>query len=300
MAHLGFDATQVQPDSGQLDPIPAGWYNVMVDESDLKPTSDGMGARLAVRFTVIDGQFANRKIYTGFNVRNSNPVAQEIAFKQLSALAHAVGVLQVQDSQQLHGIPLKVRVKIRPPKDGYDAQNDITAYKNINEDVGNSGAGAPAAPAAPGAPAAPAGFGTAAPPAAPAAPAAAPGAGWGGAPAQPWQQPAAAAAPAASAPPPFTPPAAPAAPAAPDFPPAGWTAHPTSPGYFYQGQEVLSEADLRAKMAPAAPAAPAAPPAPPAAPAAPAAAPAAAAPAGPDPAAQAQVAVPPWQQKPQG
>ena len=174
MAHLGFDATLVAPDSGQLDPVPAGWYNVAVDESELKPTNDGLGARLAVRFTILDGQFANRKIYTGFNIRNANPVAQEIAFKQLSALAHAVGVLQVQDSQQLHGIPLKVRVKIRPPKDGYDAQNDITAYKNINEDVGNTGGGA-AAPAAPGAPAAPAGFGTTAPAAAaaPAAPAAA-------------------------------------------------------------------------------------------------------------------------------
>ena len=157
MAHLGFDATQVQPDTGQLDPIPAGWYNVMVDESDIKPTSDGAGARLAVRFNVIDGEFAGRKIYTGFNIRNANPVAQEIAFKQLSALAHAVGVLDVRDSQQLHGIPLKVRVKIKPPKDGYDAQNDITAYRNINEDVsgGKGGASKPAGPAAP------AGFGSA-------------------------------------------------------------------------------------------------------------------------------------------
>ena len=182
MAHLGFDATQVQPDSGQLDPVPAGWYIVSVDESELKPTSDGLGARLAVRFSILEGQFANRKIYTGFNIRNANPVAQEIAFKQLSALAHAVGVLQVQDSQQLHNIPLKVRVKIRPPKDGYDAQNDITAFKNVNEDVGGTAAGAPATPAAP-----------AAPPAAAAAAPAAPGAGWGSAPAQPWAQPPAAA-----------------------------------------------------------------------------------------------------------
>lgn len=30
------------------------------------------------------------------------------------------------------------------------------------------------------------------------------------------------------------------------FPPAGWEAHPSAPGYFYKGQEVLSEAQLRA------------------------------------------------------
>jgi len=68
-------------------------------------------------------------------------------------------------------------------------------------------------------------------------------------------------------------PAAPGVPPAPGgpFPPVGWAAHPTAPGYFFMGQEVLSEAELRARhpVAPAAPAAPPSPPAPPAAPAAP-------------------------------
>lgn len=41
-------------------------------------------------------------------------------------------------------------------------------------------------------------------------------------------------------------PAAPPAPA-PAFPPEGWTAHPDAAGYFYKGQEVVSEADLRAR-----------------------------------------------------
>ena len=70
------------------------------------------------------------------------------------------------------------------------------------------------------------------------------------------------AAPVAAAPAPL-PPAAPVAPAPVAFPPAGWTAHPSAPGYFYSGQEVLDEATLRAKFAkPAVPAAPAAPAAP--------------------------------------
>lgn len=33
------------------------------------------------------------------------------------------------------------------------------------------------------------------------------------------------------------------------FPPDGWLPHPTAAGFFYQGQVVLSEADLRAKAA---------------------------------------------------
>jgi hypothetical protein len=45
-------------------------------------------------------------------------------------------------------------------------------------------------------------------------------------------------------PPPPPPPPPPAA--TKPFPPPGWTAHPNAPGYWYKGQEVLSEAQLRA------------------------------------------------------
>lgn len=61
------------------------------------------------------------------------------------------------------------------------------------------------------------------------------------------------AAPAAPAPAPVPPPPLPVVPnpallaPPPVFPPVGWIAHPTAPGYFYKGQEVLTEADLRAR-----------------------------------------------------
>jgi hypothetical protein len=50
---------------------------------------------------------------------------------------------------------------------------------------------------------------------------------------------------------------------APAFPPEGWTAHPDATGYFYMGREVLTEAQLRERMAPPIPQIPAAPVAPP-------------------------------------
>jgi len=91
------------------------------------------------------------------------------------------------------------------------------------------------------------------PPAAPPAPAAFPPPGWT-APAFP--PPGWTAHPAnMGAPPPVAPPAPPAPMAAPPppppapFPPPGWAAHPASPGWFYKGQEVLTEADLRQRAA---------------------------------------------------
>ena len=151
MATLNFNAAQVPTDFGTQDCVPAGWYNVMVDETEMKPTKDGSGAYLQVRFTVLDGQYVNRKIFTRMNLQNSNPTAQEIAYKQLSALCHAVNVLQLQDSVQLHGLPLKVKVKVRKDSTGqYEDQNEVTAYKNINEHVDMQAA--PAAQAGFGAP----------------------------------------------------------------------------------------------------------------------------------------------------
>jgi hypothetical protein len=141
MAQLNFDATQVAPDMG-FDPLPAGWYNCIMEKSELKPTKGGDGTYLECVFNVVDGQYAGRKLFARINLRNPNPQAQEIGFKQLSAIAHAVGVLHVQNSEQLHGRPLKVRAKIRPADGQYEASNDITGFKNINEDAGGAPAGA--------------------------------------------------------------------------------------------------------------------------------------------------------------
>lgn len=178
MAQLNFDATKVAPEMG-FETVPAGWYNAMIDESEMKPTKDGSGAYLQTRFNIIDGQYANRKIYMRLNLRNTNPVAQEIAYKQLSAIAHAVGVLHVQDSSQLHGLPMKIKVKLRKDTSGqYEDSNEISSIKNINEQVDMGSQAAAPAGGFGGAPAGgmPPGFGAPQQPPVPQ-------------PQQPWQQP---------------------------------------------------------------------------------------------------------------
>jgi len=232
MAQLNFDASRVSPDVG-FDVVPAGWYNVMVDQSELKPTNDGSGTRLNFRYVILDGQYQGRKIFHGLNLQNANAQTVEIAYKQLSALAHAVGHTQVGDSSELHNRPLKIKVKVRPPKDGYDEQNDISQWKNINEQVG----AAPAQQVQPGPPgggwtppaqpAAPQGWG--APPAAQTAMPAAPAAPWGAPPTaqQPVQQP-------PVQPPQFAPPQQPGQPVNQQAP-AGWTP-PAAPQPWAQGQ----------------------------------------------------------------
>lgn len=137
MANLGatFDATSVAP-ADDFTPLPAGDYRAMIIDSEMKPTKDGTGQYLAITMQVIDGQFQGRLIWDRLNLINRNPKAAEIAQRTLSAICHAVGVLQVQDSTQLHNRPMIVRVKfLEDPQ--YGPKNEVASYKPIN------GTGAP-------------------------------------------------------------------------------------------------------------------------------------------------------------
>lgn len=130
MSQLNFDATQIEPQSS-FEPLPSGEYQVMIKESEMKPTRDGTGSYLQITLEVIDGNHKGRLLWDRLNLQNSNAVAVEIAQKQLSAICHAVNVLNVSDSAQLHNIPMIAKVAYRDARNGYDASNDVKAYKKI-------------------------------------------------------------------------------------------------------------------------------------------------------------------------
>lgn len=145
MAHIGMDFSNVPQYAGN-EPLPTGWYIAAMTASELKPTKDAAQTQhfmLSAEYTIMDGQYKGRKVFQQYNIGHSNPATKEIAFKQLSSIAHAVGVIQVQDSQQFHGLPLKIRVKLKEggeKKDAmgtvvgkYDPQNEVVGYKNVNE-----------------------------------------------------------------------------------------------------------------------------------------------------------------------
>ena len=131
MAILNFNAATVKP-SDAFEVVPAGWYNVRITESENKPTKDGSGNYLALTLTVIDGQYANRKLFERLNIGNKSQVAKDIAFQTLSAICHAVGVIQLTDSTMLHGIPLQAKVKVKPADGKYQEGNEISGYRAIS------------------------------------------------------------------------------------------------------------------------------------------------------------------------
>lgn len=127
MASLNFNAAEVAP-SAPRDPLPTGWYNMQITGSEMKPTNSGTGSYLQLELTVLSGQFQGRKVWDRLNLQNQNPVAVQIAQETLSAICHATGVMQVQDSSQLHGLPMEVKVQYKDAEGSYDASNDVKGY----------------------------------------------------------------------------------------------------------------------------------------------------------------------------
>src|SRR5690606_24061507 len=129
MANLnGFDANQVEP-TASFDPIPAGKYLAAITESEMKPTKNGSGSYLQLAFTILEGEFKNRVLWARLNLNNPNATAVKIARSELSAICHAVGVMQPRDSVELHNIPLLITVKLKKREDTGELTNEIKGYE---------------------------------------------------------------------------------------------------------------------------------------------------------------------------
>ncbi len=144
---LPFDPSEPPPGGRSFDPIPAGWYPVMIVGSEMKPTKAGTGRYLQLELDIIDGEFEGRKLFDRLNLDNPNQQAVDIARRTLSQILAAVGIMSPKDSSELHYIPLRAKVKIKPASGEYEASNEIKAYGSIN---GGEGAQAPKPAAADG------------------------------------------------------------------------------------------------------------------------------------------------------
>ena len=133
MADLrGFDANQVEP-SADFEPIPAGKYEAVITESEMKPTKAGTGHYLQLTFQVIEGEFKNRFLWARLNLDNPNATAVQIARAELSAICRAVGVMSPNDSTELHNLPLVISVKCKKREDTGEITNEIKGYAQKKE-----------------------------------------------------------------------------------------------------------------------------------------------------------------------
>lgn len=154
MSFLGetFNAADLPQGTGNFDPIPAGTYTASITQANLRDTKDGTGKMIAIRYDITGPSHQGRVIFSNINIRNKSPKAEEIGRQQLGDIMRAIGLASLQDTDQLIGGQLQIKVDIEK-KEGYEARNQVKGFKALSGSPAPAPAAAPApAPAAGAAP----------------------------------------------------------------------------------------------------------------------------------------------------
>ena len=125
MAQLKFNAAEV--DTTSRDAIQSGTYEAVVTDSETRATKNGNGMGINLTFEILsDGPAKGRKVFAWINYENQNAKAQQIGREELASLCKAVGITELEDTVQLHNLPLLIAVGI----DRNDpTKNVVKAYK---------------------------------------------------------------------------------------------------------------------------------------------------------------------------
>lgn len=142
MGNFSFDASNV-PDAPSFDAMPPGYYVATIVESGMKP-SETAGEMVRLTFE-IDGdehpQFRGRKVWTNLCIYHPKEQPQVIARQQLASICKAIKRLQIRDTADLLGGKLRIKLKVQPARDGYDARNEVAGYQELAARPGAATAG---------------------------------------------------------------------------------------------------------------------------------------------------------------
>ena len=104
-----------QPENYDL--LPPGTYSLQAEKAELIDTKDGFGQYIKVQFNVLGPEYAGRKVFCNFNIRNRSAEAERIGVSQLKAFILAGGVQEpLVDTDQLLGAMVSGKSPSRNPK----------------------------------------------------------------------------------------------------------------------------------------------------------------------------------------
>ena len=130
---LNFDATQIEVSENNYEVIPDNTVvNAVISASEWKETKDKTGGYLSLKWEVIEGQYKGRVIFENINLQNSNEKAVKIAQETLAKICNAIGKQKVANSEELHNIPLSIKLGVTPAQNGYEPSNKIKSYSSLS------------------------------------------------------------------------------------------------------------------------------------------------------------------------
>lgn len=146
MANLGGTYQAGNETMSDRSALPPGEYLAQIVKSEWKDARKEGNRYINLEFEVVDGEAKGRRFWSMLNLVNANTTAVEMAQRELNSICHAIGKLSVNDTEELHHIPMLVKLKVEE-KDGYEAQNRVVTYKPANGGAAPAPAGSAATPA---------------------------------------------------------------------------------------------------------------------------------------------------------
>lgn len=132
MAELNYKVDTEAPETS-IEPVPAGTYPVVIEASEYVSNKQGTGNILKLTYQIIDGPKKGFKVFENLNLENQSQQAEQIARKALNSIGMAVGILHIQDTEELHNIPLYIDVSVKDdPK--YGLQNNVKKHISMKDD----------------------------------------------------------------------------------------------------------------------------------------------------------------------
>lgn len=130
---ISFDSL---PESdNKYDLVPPGDYEAIIKNAELKPTKAGTGEMIKLRLDITGPTHVGRVVFANLNTINPSAAAQNIGRAQLKQIMAALGLAELDDTDQLIGGHIGIKVAIREAKDGYEAQNEVKGYRTLGQSV---------------------------------------------------------------------------------------------------------------------------------------------------------------------
>lgn len=125
---INLDDLPESTNTGEFQPLPAGWYSSTINKAELKVTKDGTGQYIAIRYDITGPTHQGRVVFGNINIRNKSEKAEEIGRAQLGDIMRAIGLKQVSDTDQLVGGSLQIKLDIKTDEQ-YGTRNEVKGYK---------------------------------------------------------------------------------------------------------------------------------------------------------------------------
>lgn len=121
-----FNTSEVETEESNL--LPEGWYTAQIVKSEIKDTKTG-GKYVSLHFKIVEGDYAKRMVFANLNIVNANATTVKIAMQHLKKICEALGMETFEDTSELHGQDLQIRVKTQAATSNFPAKDDVKDYK---------------------------------------------------------------------------------------------------------------------------------------------------------------------------